>query len=61
VSFRGTRMFFAVVMVEDRFSFRMEKDDPDGKEVARTVYQDLVMFLSLVEHFNLNTRIWTKS
>lgn len=61
VSFRGSWMYFAVVLDEDRFSRPMGGgDDAGGYEVARNIYDDLVAFLSLVEHFNLNTRIWSK-
>lgn len=60
VSFRGSWMYFAVVLDEDRFSLRMDDHDDGGYQVARNIYEDLVAFLSLVEHFNLNTRIWSK-
>lgn len=60
VSFRGTRMYFAVVLDEDRFSLGLAGDDDGGYSVAKTIYEDLVAFLSLIEHFNLNTRIWSK-
>lgn len=61
VSFRGSWMYFAVVLDEDRFSFKLDTDDDGGFTVAKAIYEDLVTFLSLVEHFNLNTRIWSKA
>lgn len=61
VSFRGSWMYFAVVLDEDRFSFQLDTDNDGGYSVAKAIYEDLVTFLSLVEHFNLNTRIWSKA
>ncbi|GAA2096063.1 DUF3137 domain-containing protein [Brevibacterium salitolerans] len=58
VSFTGTRMHVGVVADSDRFS--ADFADPDPKATAREIYEDLVLFLSLAEHFDLNTRIWTK-
>src|SRR5699024_2354745 len=60
VSFRGSWMSFAVALDEDRFSFHLDISDDGGYSVAKSIYEDLVAFLSLVEHFNLNTRIWSK-
>ncbi|HIW47579.1 MAG TPA: DUF3137 domain-containing protein [Candidatus Yaniella excrementigallinarum] len=60
VSFRGSWMYFAVALDEDRFSFQLDTNDDGGYSVAKSIYEDLVAFLSLVEHFNLNTRIWSK-
>ena len=60
VSFKGSRMYFAVVLDEDRFSLGFNKNDDDGYQMAKDIYDDLVAFISLIEHFNLNTRIWTK-
>lgn len=60
VSFNGTRMYFAVVMDTDRFSLGFQKNEDDGYQMAKEIYEDLVAFISLIEHFNLNTRIWTK-
>lgn len=60
VSFRGSWMYFAVVLDEDRFSLQLTGDDDGGYAVAKAIYDDLVAFLSLIEHFNLNTRIWSK-
>lgn len=53
-------MFFAVVLDDDRFSLQMTGEDDGGYSVAKSIYEDLVAFLSLIEHFNLNTRIWSK-
>ncbi len=61
VSFRGSWMYFAVVLDEDRFSFQVDKKNDGGYAVAKAIYEDLVAFLSLVEDFNLNTRIWSKA
>lgn len=61
VSFRGSWMYFAVVLDEDRFDFQIDKNKDGGYSVAKEIYEDLVAFLSLVEDFNLNTRIWTKA
>lgn len=60
VSFRGSWMYFVAVLDEDRFSLKMDGKDDGGYSVAQAIYDDLVAFLSLIEHFNLNTRIWTK-
>lgn len=60
VSFRDSWMYFAVVLDEDRFSFRLTGEEDQGYSVAKDIYEDLVAFLSLIEHFNLNTRIWSK-
>src|SRR5699024_9832831 len=60
VSFRDSWMYFAVVLDEDRFSLSMQPDEDQGYQIARSIYDDLVAFLSLIEHFNLNTRIWSK-
>lgn len=60
VSFRDSWMFFAVVLDDDRFSLQMTGEDDGGYSVAKSIYEDLVAFLSLIEHFNLNTRIWSK-
>jgi|GEM_PF-1348865 len=60
VSFKGSWMYFAVVLDEDRFSLQMTDEDDGGYAVAKSIYEDLVAFLSLIEHFNLNTRIWSK-
>lgn len=60
VSFRGSWMYFAVVLDEDRFSLQITGEDDGGYSVAKAIYEDLVSFLSLIEHFNLNTRIWSK-
>lgn len=60
VSFNGSRMYFAVVLNENRFSFQLADHKDNGYTAARAVYEDLVSFLSLVEDFNLNTRIWSK-
>ena len=61
VSFRGSWMFFAVVLKEDRFNFQIDKNSDGGYSVAKAIYEDLVSFLNLVEDFNLNTRIWSKA
>lgn len=61
VSFNGSRMSFAVVMDDDRFSLRFNDHDDAGYQMARDIYHDLVAFISLIEHFNLNTRIWSKA
>ena len=60
VSFKGSRMYFAVVLDEDRFSLSFNNTDDEGYQMAKDIYNDLVAFISLIEHFNLNTRIWTK-
>ncbi|HJF14327.1 MAG TPA: DUF3137 domain-containing protein [Enteractinococcus helveticum] len=61
VSFKGSRMYFAVVMDDDRFSLNFKNNNDDGYQMAQDIYNDLVAFISLIEHFNLNTRIWTKA
>ncbi|WP_029090447.1 DUF3137 domain-containing protein [Brevibacterium album] len=58
VSFTGTRMNVGVVAKTNRFS--ADFGSPDAEAAAREIYDDLVLFLSLTEHFDLNTRIWTK-
>src|SRR5699024_5245487 len=60
VSFRGSWMYCAVALDEDRFSFQLDTNGAGGSNGAKSIYEDLVAFLSLVEHFNLNTRIWSK-
>src|SRR5699024_8114003 len=50
VSFRGSWMYFAVALDEDRFSFQLDTNDDGGYSVAKSIYEDLVAFLSLVEH-----------
>lgn len=60
VSFKGSWRYFAVVLDEYRFSLQMTDEDDGGCAVAKSIYEDLVAFLSLIEHFNLNTRIWSK-
>ena len=61
VSFRGSWMYFAVVLDEDRFNFQIDPNKDGGYTMAKTIYEDLVSFLNLVEDFNLNTRIWSKA
>ena len=38
----------------------LDPRNPDIREMSRAIYDDLIRFLSLVEHFDLNTRIWSK-
>lgn len=38
----------------------LDPTNPDIREMSRAIYEDLIRFLSLVEHFDLNTRIWSK-
>ena len=59
VSNRDSWMFFAVVLDDDRFSLQMNGEDDGGYSVAKPIYEDLVPLLSLIAHFNLNTRIWS--
>lgn len=58
VSFAGSRMTVAVGADTDLFS--LDPKNPDIRETSRAIYDDLIRFLSLVEHFDLNTRIWSK-
>ena len=58
ISFAGSRMTVAVGGDTDLFS--LDPRNPDIRETSRTIYDDLIRFLSLVEHFDLNTRIWSK-
>ena len=58
ISFAGSRMTVAVGGDTDLFS--LDPTNPDIREMSRAIYDDLIRFLSLVEHFDLNTRIWSK-
>ena len=58
ISFAGSRMTVAVGGDTDLFS--LDPRNPDIREMSRAIYDDLIRFLSLVEHFDLNTRIWSK-
>lgn len=60
VSFSQSRMFIAAVLDRNYFSLDSVQSLNDGKAEVKEIYEDLVYFLSLVEHFNLNTRIWSK-
>lgn len=59
LSFTGSRMNIAVGFEGDRFGL-----DFSGKGGAREkteqIYRDFVFYLTMVEHFRLNTRIWSK-
>lgn len=58
ISFADSRMTVAVGADTDLLS--LDPTNPDIREMSRGIYDDLVRFLSLVEHFDLNTRIWSK-
>ncbi len=59
VSFTDDRLHLAVVSTTTIFG--LDVNSPDARAAARRVYDNLVLFLSLTEHFDLNTRIWSKA
>lgn len=59
ISFTGSRINIAIGLDENYFS--LDPKNADVKASTERIYNDIVRFLSLVEDFNLNTRIWTKA
>lgn len=58
VSFVHSKMYIALSSKKDYFEPKALQ--PIAPEQARAVYDDLIFLFSLVEEFDLNTRIWSK-
>ena len=57
-AFVGSRMYVAISS-SDKF-FEPTVRQPTEQQFER-IYEELFFFFSLIEHFDLNTRIWSKS
>ncbi|WIK81914.1 DUF3137 domain-containing protein [Micrococcus lylae] len=61
VSFTGGRMNIGAALDTNRFGFDLARQhERTIEDMGRDIYEDLVLFLGLVEDFRLNTRIWSK-
>lgn len=59
VSFVHSKMYIALSAKKNYFEPKVLR--PIEPEQARAVYDDLIFLFSLVEEFDLNTRIWSKA
>ncbi|MFS0725542.1 DUF3137 domain-containing protein [Paenibacillus sp. 1P07SE] len=57
-AFVGSRMYVAISSKSDYFEPTVRQSTERQME---RVYDELIFFFSLIEHFDLNTRIWSKS
>jgi len=58
ISFNNSKMFIAFSSPKNFFEQGIDKQS--GKYNLEGVYEELTLFLSFVEEFDLNTRIWSK-
>ena len=62
VSFTGGRMNIGAALDTNRLGFDLARQhERTIEDMGRDIYEDLVLFLGLVEDFRLNTRIWSKA